>query len=493
MTATSSDYKPITSKHHISSKFIALAVVCLLLAGILMYAIFSTSRGKWHCSASRPRPSGIKAWETATGPAQPPDEPNEDFFADFTISSNNEKFIVEFPTSHPPENPFAYEIRKMTPGEPLNIGGGTITLCALGTAYLDANQTMEDDAAYRFYDADLQSMTKEQVEKLGVYELAEPARHFRYRPYPSAKFGFRHEEIEDLMFQGIRVFDATTKKELTGGYSSGGRPGAYHWFTTGIPLWHRAPVDIVIEVSYGPSKIFEFTPRAGEGFGEDNFECRLVSVFEGADTYSSSSSSRDRTMIHEFRKAQPDKAGLRFVFACYPSAMKMPVTFDFLDADGNLLRGRGSSTSGFVHHRAIQQPPEKVASIRACYRTQRQRILIRLPYIPGLPEQNKNIDDLFDVYIPYVRLPGASQVGSFLQRTLQLQGASRTGPVPPESIYSIRFPVEFSDATLREIAQLYAQGGKLKVNIENDQLRLEYPLPLMTKLKQFLQQMFGRN
>lgn len=479
-------------RHHKRNKLVGLVVVCALVSGILLFAMFSTARSRWHCSPVQPRPSGIKAWETVTGPAQPPEEPNEDFFAGFTVTSDEKNFLVEHPTGHPPDNPFDYEVRKMLPGEALTIGGGTLSLCAMGTAYLDATQTMEDDAAYRFYDTRLRSMTEDQVRELNNYGFSEPGRDFRHDPFPRVKLGFRHEGIEDLMFQGIRVFDASTKEELTGGYGSGSRQ-AYHWFDTRIPLWHRTPIDIVIEVSYGPSKTFEFAPRAGEGFREGNFECRLICVLQGADIYSSGSSSRDNTVIHRFPKAQPDKAGLRFVFACQPTASKMPVTFEFLYADGNVLPGRSSSTSGSLHHRSLEQPLEKVACVRACYRTQRRRIVIHLPYIPGLPEQNNAIDDLFDVYIPYVRLHDAGQVGDFLRRTLQLQMSRQTGPVPPDSINSIQFPIELSNATVREIAQLYSEGGDLRVDIENEQLRVEYPLPLGTRLKQFLQRMFQPN
>lgn len=491
MADISSDSKRKPVDRNKRSKLAGIAVVCLLLGGILLFVIISTSRSKSHCSPSQPRPSGVKAWDKATAPAQPPNEPNEDFFANFVVSSDQENFIVEYPTRHPPDNPFAYDVRRMTPGEPLNIGGGSLTLCALGAAYHDANQTMEDNAIYRFYNADLKSITPEQVEEFRTSTYA-TGEYFRYMPVPRFKIGFTHERIEDPMFQGIRVFDATTKKELRGGYGSSTRR-AYHWFDTRIPLWHRTPVDIVIEVSYGPSKTFEFSPRAGEGFREGNFECRLIAVFEGVGTHSSSSSSQNNTMIHKFRKAQSDKAGLKFVFACQPTASKMPVTFEFLDADGNVLRGRGSSTSGYTHTPVLKHPLEKVTRIRARYRTQRQRILIHLPYIPGLPEQNNDIDNLFDVYIPYVRLHDVSQVSGFLRHVLQLKSHSRSGPVPPDSINSIRFPIEFRDTTLREIAQLYARGGDLEVDVERERLRLEYPLPLMTRLKLFLQKMLRRN
>lgn len=478
-------------KNRTCRRIIAFVIIGLLLAWILSYAILSTFRSKLYCSPSQPRPSGMKTWEAATGPAQPPEEPNENFFSNFTVSSNEENFLIEHTLGNPPDNPFNYEVRKMTPGKPLDIGSGTLTLCVLGTAYHDANQTMEDDAAYRFYDAELQRMPLEQVKKFKINQSEVPGSNFRYTPFPRFRIGFNHEGIDDLMFQGIRVFDTSTKKELTGGYSSRGQQ-KFHSFDTSIPLWHRTPIHIFIEVSYGPSKTFEFAPRTGEGFKEGNFECRLIQVFENVDIYSSSSSSRKNTMTYEFRKVQADKAGLRFVFACQPTASKMPVTFDFLDPEGNILSGRGSSTSGFVCHHSVKQPLEKVARIRARYRTLRQRIVIHLPYIPGLPEKNDAIEDLFDVHIPYVRLYDASQVGSFLRQTLQLQSGRQTGPAPPNSINSIRFPVEFRDTNVREIARFYAEGGNLEVDIERERLFLEYPLPLMTRLKLFLQKMLRR-
>lgn len=379
----------------------------------------------------------------------------------------------------------------MTPGEPLSIAGGTLTLCAIGTAYLDAAQTMEDDAAYRFYDAKLRSITGQQAAELGIHQSPENGANFRYSPFPHVQFGFRYEGTDDLMFQGIKVIDASTKKELTGGYSSSGTRNHFR-FSTQPPVWHRTPVDVMIEVSYGPSKTFEFTPRAGEGFKEGNFECCLIAVFEGVDPRSSSSSSREKTAIHKFPKAQSGQGSLRFFFACLPAASRMPVTFEFLDVNGDILSTRGSSTSSYTHDICMEQPLKQIARIRAWYRTRRERILIHLPYIPGLPEQNTAVEDLFDIYIPYVRLHDASQVAEFLRHVLQLKASRQTGPAPPNSINSVRFPVEFSDATVRDIARLYAEGGDLRADLERELLSLEYPIPLWTRLKLVLQKVIRR-
>jgi len=247
----------------------------------------------------------------------------------------------------------------------------------------------------------------------------------------------------------------------------------------------------VLEVSCGPSKIFEFAPRVGEGFREGNFQCRLISVFEGVDN-SYNTTSLSNTITYTFHKAPPGEGISMFVFACQPAAMTMPVTFEFLDADGKAVRGGGSSTSALTHSTVIKDSLENVALIRARYRTCRQRILIHLPYIPGLPEENNVIDDLFDVRVPYVRLRDVSHVGLFLREVLQLNSSGRSGPVPPSSINSMPFPQEFRNATVRDIAWFYAEGGDLNVDTQNGRLRLEYPLPLGERLKQLLRKMLGR-
>jgi len=476
-------------EHFAYRKVVVFIVLCLLLAGGVLFYLFLSGR-TLYCSASQPRPRGVESWEKVKICETPPLEPNEAFFDDFVVSSDQNDFIVEYLTERAPDNPFAFEVREMLPGESLNIDGGTLSLCSIGTAYLGAAQTMEEDAVYRFYDTQLREITDERLSEVETFGTTKPGGNFRYSPFPVVALLFEHNGIEDLMFQGIRVFDSSTKKELIGGYSSKGR-GAHHQFSTHIPLWHQTPIDVVVEASYGPSKIFEFAPRAGEGFSEGNFQCRLICVFEGVDTYSNSF-SRERKVTEEFRKARPGEGRSLFFFACQPVAMKMPVTFEFLDADGNVLRGGGSSTSGFTYHTSVQHSLKEVALIRARYRTRRQRILIHLPYIPGLPEENNTIDDLFDVCIPYVKFQDAGQVGGFLYRILQLNSSGRSGPVPPNSIDSMPFPQEFRNVTVRDIARLYAEGGDLYVDINNDWLRLEYPLPLGERLKKLLQKMLRR-
>ena len=131
-------------------------------------------------------------------------------------------------------------------------------------------------------------------------------------------------------------------------------------------------------------------------------------------------------------------------------------------------------------------------AIRTQYRTPRCHILIHLPYIPGPPKENNAINNLFDVHIPYLRLHDPGHVDQFLRHTLQLDSSRSTGPSTGTSINNLSFPLDFNDVTIRDIAQCYAKGGSLSVDIENDQLNREYPAPLWVKFKKFLQNLFKR-
>ncbi|MHC4116506.1 MAG: hypothetical protein ACYSWO_03255 [Planctomycetota bacterium] len=470
--------------------FVAFAVAVLSSAAFILLFLFTGSRA-WHCSPVAPRPSGVEAWEEAMAPAQTPEGLDDTFFDSFTVRSDDEEYKIEYPSRNPPDNVFAYELCETSPGEPLRLGSGILTFRAIGAAYLDATQTIADEAEYRFYDARLQSITDEQAGELGIYGLTESGENFRYSPFPAIQLVFHHQGIEDLKFHSLRVYDTHTRQLLSTGYGSFGRK-RHMQFSTHVSLWHRSPVDIVLDISYGPSKIFEFAPRAGEGFSEGSFECRLLTVLDGVDTGYSSSSGSNNTFTHTFRKAPPDKGEMRFVFVCQPKASQMPVSFEFLDAEGNVLPTRGSSTSSHVHCVNMRQPLEKVALIRARYRTQRQRIVIHLSYVPGLPEENKSIDDLFDMRVPHVRLHDPGQVSEFLRKTLQLKNSRRAGQLPPSGVWDMRSPLDFQDVTVREIAQVYAEGGTQRVDMEKEQLSLEYPVPLVTKLRRFMQRLFRR-
>ena len=455
-----------------------LFITIFLATGFLFYSRYQDSEFLY-CSAKVPRGRDIEKWQKITDLNLPIDKIDESYFNKFKISSDSEKYTIDFPPKQPAANPFAFEIREMSPGEALKIGSGTFKLSVIGINYPDANQGKDKDIDIRYYDGELQAMPEARINELenqNIIRFKQVSLSLGLQ-YPHATFIFEHENIENVMFGNFWIYDSRTHKQLTSGGGSSVRENSWE-YQTNIPLWHKAPVDIVFDITFGPTETYEFPPDAGEGFKRENFECRLLDVFEGVNASISSSS--------ELLKASPPASCQRFYFICQPQAIYMPVTFDVLDKYGNKLKTQGGSTSTYTHIFKLMEPLEKASLVRAEYRAKRYRILLHLPFIPGLPERNRDIDNLFDEYVPYAKFENAYNIQQFLQKILQFNNFQNSGMTPPDNIDRRSFPMEFRDVKVGEIAKVYSTGGRLDIDIKNDKLELKYPVSLKEKIKQFI-------
>ncbi|MEJ2648447.1 MAG: hypothetical protein P8016_08595 [Sedimentisphaerales bacterium] len=475
-------------KHILLSVSVIIAI--LLVSAILYLAVDGFFF--WYCNPSAIRGSGIDAWNKAITPTEKVLKREDNFFDNFVVSSDANYYRVERRYKNPQENPFSFELGEMSPGDSFEIGRGTLEFSNSGVSYLSGNEIKNEEIKIHFYDKNFQPLSEEYLRKENIYTVQD-SMIFQNNPYPYVQFRFGYKNTDDIKVQSIQVFDRNTRKVLNNGYGTS-LEKKYCNFESEVQLWYKTPIDLVIELSVGPSKTYDFLPKPGEGFKEGDFECRLIDVFEGITSGYRSYSSTVNMRTYKFPKAASGDAAIGFFFACYPAAWHMPVQFEFLDANGQRLsRYGGGSTGSYVHSEIFRHHSlEDVALIRAKYLTKRYCVIVHLPYIPGLPEKNKTIDNLFDVYIPYAKFDNSGMLEQFLRKTLQLGNCSTSGPIPSNSIKNIQFPLEFKNATVRDIAKIYAKGGTLKVDIENDRLVLEYPLPLSARVKQFLQRILQR-
>lgn len=479
-------------------KYILFILIALIIATLCSLIYFGSKKNEFiYCDPATPRGNDLAKWHEIITPKQEMTNVDNDFFDKIEISSDANEISVQYPTSTgSPEDPFPFEIREMTPDQPLEIGEGTLKFFGLGVTFCDANHIGGEDVFYKFFDTSLQPEVPENPNAFWYYQMSEKDSRFRYNPWPVVQFGFEYQGIEDIMFNNIKVFDARTHKSMVTGYGSSGThtdKWSGHRFDVDIPFWHYAPVDVVLDVSFGPTKIYELLPQTGESFTHEGFECRLINIFEDINPYSHSSSSRNNMMIHKFPIATSNNKGTCFLFGCQPTASEMPVTFNFLDKNGKELQNRGYSTSGYIHDIRLQQPLENVSAIQAKYRTNRYRIIVHLPYIPGLPEQNKNIENLFDVYIPYVKFGDSGRLNDFINKTLQLQRSETIGQKPTQNIQNSSFPIVFTDVTLYDIFKQYESGATINTDLENDVLEIKYPIPFLTKLKMLFYRIRQKN
>ena len=66
----------------------------------------------------------------------------------------------------------------------------------------------------------------------------------------------------------------------------------------------------------------------------------------------------DSLKFFEFPKATPTDKGLRLIFACLPSGIAMPVTFDFLNENRKKLPSPFSSTTDYIHDFTFPDQPQ---------------------------------------------------------------------------------------------------------------------------------------
>jgi hypothetical protein len=258
-------------------------------------------------------------------------------------------------------------------------------------------------------------------------------------------------------------------------------------------MWHSGPVDLVADVAYGPRTVFEFPPEPGQGFARGDLDCRLVAVVGNSSFYFGSPGT-GRVRLHLAGENESSRA-TAYVFLCQPTAANLPVHFEFLDSEGNVLRGSDSSTPAghFLCIYYTNHPPERVARIRAKVAAHVRRVVIHLPRLPGLPEVNRNVKNLFDVRIPFVRFKNADEIQYFLIRILGMQfsstGSRRSGTNP-----GVLFPAEFTDASIRDIARFYAkaQGGYLRMDKTDNTLSVVHSESPLEKLSRLLRTIRSR-
>ncbi|MBN2589305.1 MAG: hypothetical protein JXA96_05560 [Sedimentisphaerales bacterium] len=469
-------------------KYILFIIPVIIIITIVTLFIIAKKRSEFlFCSPSIPRRDSLSAWQETLISKPLTTELDNEFFDKIKVSIDANIISIEYPSLISQEVSFPFEMREMTHGQSLEIDGGILEVFGTGVAYCDANHVTNTKVPYQFFDCNLQPEKPEIIDELWQFQTYENDSQFRYRPFPFFQFGFRYKGIEDVMFNGIKVFDARTHKFITYGYSTTGHnleDWDYLNYKINMPIWHQTPIDFVLDVSFGPSEVFEFPAQVGEGFTRGGFECRIMSIIEDIDTSSHSSSSDGEKTITKYYKSNLYNKGNLFIFACRPTANQMPVTFRFLDKDGQILSNSGGFSCSFFTQEVItKQPLEKIAKIQAQYLTNRYRVIVHLPYIPGLPEQNKNIKNLFDMHIPYVKLYDYNQINDFLRNVLQLNNSHTIGVIPSQNSQANTFPMVFKNVKVRDIAELYTIGGSVKADVENDTLEIKYPMPLLTKLK----------
>jgi len=460
--------------------------ITLCLIGTLIYSAANKS-AFLYCSPDEPRGGNNEIWQLTISSEKTSKPLDVNFLDHFMVNSEPEYFTITHPSWESSFNPFPVEVIEVTPGTSIELENSTLKFAGIGVAYYKADQSIDTNAAYQFYDEKFQAMNDEQLNNFSIFNTFESKDLFSMYLCPAVKFIFEQENVKDLMFQNIQIYDSRTHTPI--GWDTGiDKEVNYLKFNSHIPLWHKTPVDVVFDVLYD-NVTHEFAPKAGEGFHIDNIECRLLQIFEGVG-FRSNYETNDSNIVNKIYKDTEGNPLTCFFFVCQPEAHNMPVTFEFLDKDGNKLALRSFFSTLFTTSVSIKEPIEKVALIKAHYKTKRKRIILHLPYIPGLPEQNNNISDLYDVYIPYIYVKDNDRFNMFMRASLQLNSSGIGNHTLNWETNRIKYPIEFKNVKVGDIAKVYSKGGTLSINFKDNELILQESEPLTIKLRKLFNKIF---
>jgi hypothetical protein len=288
------------------------------------------------------------------------------------------------------------------------------------------------------------------------------------------EFGVSVEALGEATLLKVDVLDARTLRSLCNGYSYGVRNGLAN-VEADVELWHSTPVLLVLDIAHGPVDEIRVRPEVGAVVEHAWGVLHLVAAVEGESRSWGTSSDRNGT-THNIRfDPDIDRAKTVFAFLGIPRANPVPVEFQFLGREGKRLQGAGGGSSGGLKIVSAQARRDEVAHLLARRYTQFKRLIISLPEIPGLPEDNGAVQNLFDVLIPHLLVRRQDDLQKILGKVVQMDVTTGSMASPPP----LSFPRFYTNATARDLLadlkRLHIKGTVLEVDPENHVIRTEPP------------------
>ena len=337
-------------------------------------------------------------------PASAPDIPtNSSIFGAISVETNGTHIEISMPQNiggKAPLLPFSLHRAKES-GE-ASVGEGTIRLAYLlaGWAAPLTNFDYSVRVPAKIYDAQARPMSWETV-KLDRWDRELQARG----DFPSAKYFFQVTNVPEFKLLRFQTFDARTRMSLNSGTASSYTKEAF-WVEADVRLWHQTPIELVSTVAVGPSQTFETKPEVGNELRFPGGALKLIYVVpERINGWGSSSNGKTNTATLNLNAdavvGYTNESS--FVFYVWPTTTDLPIDLELLDENGKKLDGAGGGTSDQIIISSAFVKPEKVKAIRVKYYPKIHRIIWTIPELPGLPEENRNLQNLFDARIPFMR------------------------------------------------------------------------------------------
>jgi hypothetical protein len=428
---------------------IVLLIVVVILGGITAYLTYDRD---WRLviDPAAPRPNQDYERLMAISKASELPEPKET--PGTVIENSDTELTIREPGGPMTMTPIypSGEIHRAVGTNAIQVGTGTISLRCIGVGYA-APKTNFDYAINipaQSYSPDLHPLATNDL--AGIFRAWEWNRNVEFRgQFPTAKFVFARTDLTDFKFMGAQVFDARTKYNLMSSYSRSGEQETF-WCEGEIALWHQTPLELVLTVATGPVQTYTILPKTNETVRYPGGFLKLIGITDGP-VRGMSSMHDGKTNRVTLRKQTTPRSQFdsqcAFVFVSLPGISDPPVDIEFLNEEGKAIDTRGGSSSWRITLISLAEPVDHVKQIRVKYYSKVARLIFQIPELPGLPEENRNLKNLFDARIPYIRFQQEWDVIS------GLNGLTQTVPSTFNTLNQTNtyYPLIFTNVTTREL------------------------------------------
>ena len=280
------------------------------------------------------------------------------------------------------------------------------------------------------------------------------------------------------------LFDPRTRMEVSRGYRHG-EAGDRASVVTSLSRWHQGPTLVVMDVAYGPVEHVDLAARVGEVVRHGSWELHL-GMLEGGEMDIMSPS-----LPPVFRlRSKPTRQQTMLVMVGSPWAHNLPVDLLAMGPDEQPLRVRHLRRSTRYLTAVIDAPRDVIETLRVVVYPNVRRLVFELPEIHGLPEENREVANLFDVHIPIYRVQHPRDFEHSLWQLLQLEA----GPNRPQVHFpKVYFPRQFTNTTPRELLTEYldhATNGTAYAKVDQQTGKLSFEVSLMDRVSAKIRSLF---
>lgn len=381
--------------------------VILVLATVGLAVWFWKTQNRLYSSPTVPRTNETYRRAHAAATNLPPVPTN--LYASFSIDRTTNQIVVTMSESSLLRTEMDYApltIHQADSSQTIHIGDGSVKLAYIGVA--QAQPVTNFDHGIQ---VPAEYFTPAGTPVAEISELEFMPRYMRTLSFdgsfPASQFVFVYSNISKLKTLKFQTFDARTHTQLGSGYSSSTFTNGFYYGTT-LQLWHQTPIELVTTVATGPVETFTIPATEGAELKYPEGQLRLLLISsEDLGGWSSRSDGRTNTMTFNLGRRTgywANRKTTSFLFHSWPQGWAIPVDFEFLDADGRTIRSLGAGSSANLLIARAEAEMEQIKEVRVKYYANKHRLIYTIPELPGLPEENRNIKNLFDVHIPYTYL-----------------------------------------------------------------------------------------